>query len=112
MAIDFPASPTEGQVFIPTTATSSGPIFIYKSGKWTRNSGTANRFNKIVNPTMQISQQNGNTSGAVTGYYPVDQWFLSFVGAYVNKFCRSAAAGPFTLSGSQYVLNFNADNGP
>ena len=33
--------------------------------------------NRLINPAMQISQENGNTGGA-NGWYPADQW----VGAY------------------------------
>lgn len=41
---------------------------------------TAQRRNRIVNPSMQISQENGNTLGTTHGYYPVDQW-----GMYVSS---------------------------
>jgi len=33
--------------------------------------------NYIVNPGMRISQENGTSSGAINGYYPVDQWYMS-----------------------------------
>lgn len=36
------------------------------------------RKNYIVNGAMMVSQENGITAGTVTGYYPVDQFFLSF----------------------------------
>lgn len=107
MAINFPSSPANNQVFYPT----NGPIFIFKTGKgWTRNSGTANRFNKVVNPTFQISQQNGTTGGSTTGYYPADQWIFQFSGTYSNTLSSKSAAT--TPNGSPYVINFNADNGP
>lgn len=32
------------------------------------------RRNRLVNPAMQVSQENGNTAGTTTGYYPADQW--------------------------------------
>ena len=76
--IDFPNSPTDGQVFY---ANGVPPIWIYNTAKgaWLRNKGTAGPANKIVNPTMQISQQNGNTQGTASGYYMADQWFMSYV---------------------------------
>lgn len=36
--------------------------------------GTAQSRNRLVNPAMQISQENGNTAGTTTGYYAADQW--------------------------------------
>jgi hypothetical protein len=35
---------------------------------------TAEKFNRIVNPAMQISQENGDTASASIGYYMADQW--------------------------------------
>lgn len=35
--------------------------------------------NLLDNPRMQVSQENGNSAGATTNYYPADQWFVSFV---------------------------------
>ena len=32
----------------------------------------------IVNPAMQISQENGNTVGTTNGFYPADQWTVVF----------------------------------
>jgi hypothetical protein len=75
MALDFPSSPTNGQAFYPP----EGPVWIYDStvGVWKRNAGTASLMNKIINPSMQISQENGDTISAASaflGYYPADQW--------------------------------------
>lgn len=112
MAIDFPASPTEGQVFYPTTATGSGPIFVYRTGKgWTRNSGTANWFNKVVNPTMQISQQNASNTVSINGSYPVDQWVFNFAGTYNNTNSTRVSMG-VSPYGSQYIVNFDSNLGP
>jgi len=33
--------------------------------------------NYIVNGGMMVSQENGSTAGTTSGYYPVDQWFMS-----------------------------------
>ena len=39
-------------------------------------SAVRQRRNRLVNPAMQISQQNGNTSGTTTGYFVADQWAM------------------------------------
>lgn len=41
---------------------------------------TAKQKNLVVNPTMQVSQENGNTVGATSNYYPADQWYVSASG--------------------------------
>jgi len=39
-------------------------------------SAVRQRRNRIVNPAMQVSQENGNTSGTTTGYYIADQFAM------------------------------------
>lgn len=39
----------------------------------------APRDNLIVNPRMQLSQENGNSAGGASGYYAADQWSTTFV---------------------------------
>ena len=74
MAFDFPSSPTEGQVHNQ----SPGVSFVYRSGAWTpAPMKTALPKNYVVNPAMQISQQQGNVSGAASNYYAADQFFLA-----------------------------------
>lgn len=34
------------------------------------------RRNRLVNPAMQVSQENSNTSGTTNGYYAADQWAM------------------------------------
>jgi len=74
MAIDFPSSPTEGLIF----NVSSGRSFVFRSGVWVPAPlKTALPRNYIINPAMQISQQNGRTQSASTAsldYYMADQW--------------------------------------
>lgn len=77
MSFDFPNSPTNGQVFAPT----GGPVYVYTGGVWRMQSSgqvvTAEARNRIVNPAMQISQENGNTASASTGamqHFAADQW--------------------------------------
>jgi hypothetical protein len=88
MALNFPSSPTEGQVF-------NG--FVYRSSTWRRAATkTALPKNYFVNPTFQISQQNGSTAQTVSGTYPVDQWVMAvngMAGAGVQSY-QEAAASP------------------
>lgn len=67
--LDFPSSPTEGQIF---------QSFIYRSGAWAKVPlKTALPKNYLVNPAMQISQQNGDAMRAAATsatYYAADQW--------------------------------------
>jgi hypothetical protein len=70
MAVDFPASPTNGQVY-------NG--YVYQSGAWNRAATTALPKNYIVNPCMQISQQFGNTAMADSSgqwLFMADQWLI------------------------------------
>lgn len=46
-------------------------VWIVASERTTPNADTRNR---IVNPAMQVSQQNGDTSGTTDLYYGADQW--------------------------------------
>jgi hypothetical protein len=71
--IDFPSSPTLGQVFNSGT----GTIYTWDGVAWnlTTQTNTADRRNRIVNGAMQISQENGTTAVTANGF-PVDQWKL------------------------------------
>ena len=74
MALDFPSSPIEGQVLRPG---GGAPNYTYRGGTWSKNAGTALPYNRVVNPAMQISQQNNFNSGGggLSGtYYITDQW--------------------------------------
>ena len=77
---DFPNSPTNGQTFAPI----GGPVYVYTGGVWRmQGSGqvvTAEARNRIVNPAMQISQENGNTASSVNAYYMADQWLRTGTG--------------------------------
>jgi hypothetical protein len=75
LMFDFPSSPTAGQEFTPP----GGPTYVWQSPRWIAKSGaTAETFNRIVNPAMQISQQNGTTAGTTNFYYAADQWLSVF----------------------------------
>lgn len=76
--IDFPASPTPGQVFNPGT----GPIYTWDGVAWNLTPvqvKTARPKNMIVNPCALISQENGRVAGTVTAYFVADQWSLRVV---------------------------------
>ena len=62
---------------------------------------TAEARNRIVNPAMQISQENGDSAGMTTLYYAVDQWQLSFGFSGSAMFQRGAVVTP---KGSKYRL--------
>ena len=67
MAINFPSSPTEGQSF-----TSGKVIYTYASatGTWQPTPlGTALPYNYVVNPSFEVSQQNGDMSGLRRLYF-------------------------------------------
>src|SRR5262245_3545571 len=78
MAINFPSSPTEGQIF----NASPGLSFIYGGGTWAQAPiKTALPRNYVINPSMMVSQQNGDASSAAAAsgvYYPADQWAASW----------------------------------
>lgn len=95
MALDFPSSPSEGQIF-------SG--FIFTGGLWQSVPiRTALPFNYIVNPAMQISQQNGDASSNVSGYYPADQWMLAW-NVLSTYAARAASTEPL---GAPYTISFS-----
>ena len=49
--------------------------YVRKDAAWVQGQAqTALPRNRIVNPAMQISQENGNTAGTAQSYYAADQW--------------------------------------
>jgi hypothetical protein len=99
--IDFPASPTENQMF----QAPGGPRYVYSNGGWRMSDpgppGTAQTRNRIVNGAMQISQENGNTAVNTDNAFPADQWKLSFGGGGVLSGQRVQVVTP---NGSQNRL--------
>jgi hypothetical protein len=90
MAINFPNSPTDGQVF----NVSPGVSFVARSGLWRPAPlKTALPKNYIVNPSMQVSQE-GNISPNVSGNYPADMWLCSFSGFPTVDQARVAGTQP------------------
>ena len=86
MAISFPASPTNGQKF-----TSGTTVYTYSTatGAWdAAKLDTALPFNFFVNPSFQISQQNGNAVLTGSGSYPADNWWFGLGGVVVPSWQR------------------------
>jgi hypothetical protein len=50
--------------------------------------------NYVVNSGMQASQENGTTAGTVTGYHPVDQFFMAYSNAGTNTAAQVASVTP------------------
>lgn len=104
MAIDFPASPTNGQVFV-----NGNVKYTWDSAmaRWASAPlGTALPFNYFVNGSASVSQQNGRTTGStINGYYPADQWKWEFVHASGKTgFSISSQASFVTPLGSSCSL--------
>ena len=102
MAFDFPAAPTEGQTYRP----AGGPTYIFHSPVWqvvavepVAYVATADAQNRIVNPAMQHSQEQGNTLIGIG--YPADQWSHTHTMTGGETVQRVATSTP---NGSQYRL--------
>ena len=67
---------------------------------------TAETRNRIVNPAMQISQENGNTASTASGFYPADQWASSVVGTAAFQSQRVQVTTP---NGSMNRLRFTVN---
>jgi len=95
-----PSSPVPGQMWWDST---TGNLFIWysdpDSSQWVQVSGsvaatpTAQSYNRMVNGAMQISQENGNTAGTVSGYFVTDQFRIN----------STSSSGAFTFQRVQSV---------
>jgi hypothetical protein len=65
----------------------------FSSAGWSNNAGVRKK-NYILNGAMMVSQENGTTAGTVTGYYPVDQFSISFSNAGAVSVAQVASATP------------------
>ena len=100
MGINFPSTPAEGQVI----NISPGKSFVFKSGLWRKAPmTTAMPKNYLVNPAMQISQQN-SIPGTASDFYAADQWAMSLAGGTGWNLSRSTTTSP---NGSSSVLLSN-----
>jgi hypothetical protein len=77
MAVNFPNSPTVGQKF-----NAAGRTYQYNNSLWeVLPYQTALSKNRVINPAMQVSQQNGDTDSpyaASSVWFPADQWECMF----------------------------------
>jgi hypothetical protein len=82
--IDFPASPSLGQVF-----TSGASSWTWDGAKWAA-SGVAlspplsTGDNRIINGDMRIDQRNNGGSTSTANVYTVDRWWFGGVSAKLN----------------------------
>jgi len=94
MAMDFPASPTEGQTY----QAPGGPLYTYRAPAW-RSGVTVPQIakaqrNRLVNGAMQISQELTKTSTyTAANSYIADQWIVNFTTAGAPAFGLSTDTG-------------------
>lgn len=101
MAIVFPTSPTEGQVY----NISPGNSYVFRGGFWRKAPmKTALQKNYVVNPAMQISQQNVDVAGTTYGYYPADQYMTIFFGT--TAVVSAGRVNVITPNGSPYRCRY------
>jgi len=81
MAFDFPATPAPGAIYTPT----GGPSYQWDGEKWKAYPVSVSAYaakmadarNRLVNPAMQISQENAAGSNfTATNTYIADQWVV------------------------------------
>jgi hypothetical protein len=100
-----PVNPFPGQLWFES---DSGALFFWyvdaNSSQWVQvnftpsGMNTAETRNRIVNPAMQISQENGTTAVNTSLAYPIDQWMLQFNGVVCTAQKSAATAHQLALS--------------
>ena len=96
MALDFPSSPTVGQLY-PNPAVAGVPQYTWDGEKWASGnvaSIATSKKNYIINGAMMVSQENGGTSGTATGYYPVDMFNMAYSNAGTQTTAQVASMTP------------------
>ena len=108
---DPPADPYNGQLWWNA---ENGNLYVWyddgNSAQWVQTAGytgaayrTAEARNRIRNPAMQISQENGDTASVANTYYLADQWITSWSSAVGQAGSgRVVSASP---NGSKYALH-------
>jgi hypothetical protein len=101
MGINFPNNPLQGALYTP----AGGYQYVYLDGVWRvvespQSVGTAQARSRIVNGAMQISQENGDTSGQ-TGWYPADQWLHVWSG--ISTTLTGRQSGQSGIQGSRNI---------
>lgn len=104
-ALDFPASPVNGQIYDPGT----GTLYQWNGAQWDvytgNKQGHAETRNRITNPAMQISQEYGETATTTASTYPADQWLIA--GSLPGLTSTRASVG-LTPSGNRFQLSCGA----
>ena len=104
MAFDFPASPSIGTTYSP----AGGPSYIWNGTAWqvygaSPPVATADTRNRVINPAMQISQENADDTASTNNYWPADMWPVIFGGVTpVVSVQRFASVTP---NGSKYRIH-------
>lgn len=112
MGINFPSSPAWQQVH----NVSPGVSYVWEFGWKPAPIKTAMPKNYIVNPSMQHSQQNGDTTlssgaGVVSGgYYPADQWYLYHAG--ITGVAIATLGQVVNVNNINRWIQFYTNNGP
>jgi hypothetical protein len=88
MALNFPDTPTVGQIF-PSPPQVGVPQWQWDGNEWVSASAgvsvpTPIVKNYIINGGMQISQEQGTNALTTSGTYPADQFFQAFINATVS----------------------------
>lgn len=98
MGFNFPNAPTPGQVYVAP----GGPQYVFSEGvckvaQSLQTLATARMPNKIVNPSMRISQETGyDVVVSANGAYFADQWNTGFTTSGAPAFmCRLADPTPY-----------------
>jgi len=85
MAINFPSSPVDGQIYNK---------HVYRNGAWhVVPTKTALPKNYILNPTMAVSQEIGETVTSANGVFVADQWNTQSAGLAFNGQRTTAVDG-------------------
>jgi hypothetical protein len=79
MAFDFPANPSVGNVY-----SIAGITYVWDGVAWNVSTipvvqQTAERRNRVINGSLQVSQENGDTQSAASAslmYYPADSFYV------------------------------------
>jgi hypothetical protein len=107
--IDFPASPTVGQVFV-----SGAQSWTWDGTKWAP-SGTlvmpplATGDNRIINGDMRIDARNNGASGTAVSVYTVDRWVYGATQAAKGTWQRGGPTGALA-PGFPYSLSFQSSS--
>jgi Collagen triple helix repeat (20 copies) len=94
-------------VFVPE-APVDGKTYARKNAGWVEGGGgsaTADRRNRLVNPSIMHSQQNGETvpSGQYQNYYLADQWYSTHLSSGGATAAKKSTATDLTPNGNPSI---------